>query len=204
MIGSAWKYIAGSPDHEDLVMIEESLNNLAINNNEQIIINNQLQDRINNLTTISNMLANTIQNDNRFSNEIASNLQNQVRLIKEEIGNIKFAIQWAKINVINTLLLNKFELIEINKIFQRNNISSFSVEEMLEFVDVSVLQNKTTIIYMIKIPELEPCNYENLVIKPVIKNQSVVHLDINEIFKSNNKILALPKNCKASNLIKNV
>jgi len=48
MIGSAWKYIAGSPDHEDLVMIEESLNNLATKNNEQIIINNQLQDRINN------------------------------------------------------------------------------------------------------------------------------------------------------------
>jgi len=55
---------------------------------------------------------------------------------------------------------------------------------------------------MIKIPELEPCNYENLLIKPVIKNQSVIHLDINEIFVSNNKILTLPKNCKASNLIK--
>jgi len=58
---------------------------------DQIIINNQLQDKIKNLTTISNMLENTIQKENHFSNDIALSLQNQVRVIKEEKGNVKFA-----------------------------------------------------------------------------------------------------------------
>lgn len=94
------------------------------------------------------MLTNSIKKNNNFNNEIATSLQNQVRLIKEEIVNIKYAIQWAKINVINTLLLNEFELNEVNKIFQKNNNTSLSIEEMQEFVDVSVLHNKTAIIYI--------------------------------------------------------
>jgi len=66
---------------------------------------------------------------------------------------------------------------------------------MLEFVDVSVLHNKTSIIYMVTIPELEPANYGNLYVKPKI------HLEINENCVSNNVILALPRDCKNSNQI---
>lgn len=53
------------------------------------------------------MLANSIKREGFFNNEIATSLQNQVRLMKEEKVNIKFAIQWAKLNIINTLLLNE-------------------------------------------------------------------------------------------------
>lgn len=201
-IGSAWKFVAGNPDHDDLTMIENNLNSLITNNNDQVIVNKQLQSRINNLTTISNMLTNSIKKDNNFNNEIATSLQNQVRLIKEEIVNIKYAIQWAKINVINTLLLNEFELNEVNKIFQKNNITSLSIEEMLEFVDVSVLHNKTAIIYIIKIPELDPTTYQDMLIKPVIKNNSIVHLETNEIFIAQKEIINVPKNCKISNYLK--
>lgn len=111
--------MAGNPNHDELTMIENNLNSLITNNNDQVIVNKQLQSRINNLTTISNMLTNSIKKDNNFNNKIATSLQNQVRLIKEEIVNIKYTIQWAKINVINTLLLNEFELNEVNKIFQK-------------------------------------------------------------------------------------
>jgi len=111
--------VAGNPNHDELTMIENNLNSLITNNNDQVIVNKQLQSRINNLTTISNMLTNSIKKDNNFNNKIATSLQNQVRLIKEEIVNIKYTIQWAKINVINTLLLNEFELNEVNKIFQK-------------------------------------------------------------------------------------
>lgn len=201
-IGSAWKFLAGNPDHDDLTMIENNLNSLITNNNDQVIVNKQLQSRINNLTTISDMLTNTIKRDNTFNNDITTSLQNQVRLIKEEIVNIKYAIQWAKINIINTLLLNEFEINEVHKIFQKNNVTSLSVEEMLEFVDVSVLHNKTAIIYIIKIPELDPTTYQDMLIKPVIKNNSIVHLETNEIFVAGNEIINVPKNCKVSNYLK--
>lgn len=201
-IGSAWKYIAGNPDHADLVMIENNLNDLISNNNDQIIINNELQNRINNLTKVSNMLANSIKRDDSFNNEIATSLQNQVRLMKEEIVNVKYAIQWAKLNIINTLLLNEIEIAEVRNIFHKGNLTFLSVEEMLEFVDVSVLHNKTSIIYIVKIPELETTTYKNLLIKPVIKNHSIVQLESNEIFQHKEQMFKIPTNCKLANNLK--
>jgi len=53
-----------------------------------------------------------------LSDELAISFQNQVRLIKEEVVNIKYAIQWAKLNMINTFLLSEKEINEINN--QRN------------------------------------------------------------------------------------
>lgn len=41
-LGSAWKFLAGNPDANDLRIINSSINNLIINNNEQIKINREL------------------------------------------------------------------------------------------------------------------------------------------------------------------
>lgn len=201
-IGSAWKYVAGNPDNDDLAMTENNINNLITNNNEQIIINQQLQTRINSLTTVSNMLKNSIRKDSSFNNEIATSLQNQVRLLKEELINVKYAMQWARLNIINTLLLSDTELAEVHETFKRGNITSLSVEEMLELVDVSVLHNKTTIAYIIKIPELEPITYQNILVKPVLRNNSIIHLEANEIFLYKDILLKTPENCKLSKNIK--
>lgn len=73
---------------------------------------------------------------------------------------------------------------------------------MLEFVDVSVLHSKTAIIYIIKIPELDPTTYQDMLIKPVIKNNSIIHLETNEIFIAQKEIINVPKNCKISNYFK--
>lgn len=60
----------GNPDHDDLIMIENNLNNLVVNNKNQVIINKQFQYRINSLTKISNMLTNSIKKDNNFNDDI--------------------------------------------------------------------------------------------------------------------------------------
>jgi len=53
-----------------------------------------------------------------LSDELAISFQNLVRLIKEDVVNIKYAIQWAKLNMINTFLLSEKEINVINN--QRN------------------------------------------------------------------------------------
>lgn len=40
---------------------------------------------------------------------------------------------------------------------------------MLEFSDVSILHNKTTLLYVVKIPNLEETECQNYLIKPIIK-----------------------------------
>jgi len=187
ILGTAWKFVAGSPDHDDLVLITDSLDKLTTNNNKQVIINRQLEDRLNKLTKISNDIANTIKRDSLLSNELAISFQNQVRLIKEEVVNIKYAIQWAKLNMINTFLLSENEINIINNQFKNGHMPPLTTEEMLEFSDVSILHNGTTLIYLIKIPNLETTTFQNYVIKPIIKSNNIVNLPASEIFENKNK-----------------
>jgi len=60
------------------------------------------------------MLKNSIRKDSSFNNEIATSLQNQVRLLKEKLINVKYAMQWARLNIKNTLLLSDTELDEVH------------------------------------------------------------------------------------------
>lgn len=107
IIGKAWKYIAGNPDHDDLETINESLNNLVSNNNEQVVINRIFNDRLSNLTALANEFVNYIRKDNFLITDVIINIQTRIRLIKDEITNIKYALQWAQNNVINSVLLDK-------------------------------------------------------------------------------------------------
>jgi len=122
LIGTAWKYVAGSPDHDDLVALTDGINDLTDNNNRQVIINRQLENRMNLLTDVTTKIQNSIRKDSTLKDELAIRLQNQIRLVKEEIVNIKFAIQWARLGVMNTFLLNEFELKEIDSLLKINNM----------------------------------------------------------------------------------
>jgi len=66
----------------------------------QVLINNQFQERLNQIIKFINSLSNSIRKDSYINTEIPFNLQNQIRIAKEEIINVKYAIQWAKLNVI--------------------------------------------------------------------------------------------------------
>lgn len=57
-IDSAWKWLAGSPDHDDVVTLREKTNNVLSNNNQQVVINNLFENKINNITRIINQVNN--------------------------------------------------------------------------------------------------------------------------------------------------
>ena len=88
ILGTAWKYLAGSPDHDDINIINTNVDQLTANNNTQIFINNALNNRINKLTKITNDILNITKKDNAIDNGIELSLQSKIRMIKEEIINI--------------------------------------------------------------------------------------------------------------------
>jgi len=51
----------------------------------------------------------------------------------------------------NTLVLNEDELIEIERIFKGNNMLLLSMKEAMAFSEVSILHNKTTHLYIVKV-----------------------------------------------------
>ena len=93
ILETACKHLAGSPDHDlDL---------------DIITLNNAFNNRMNKLTKITNDILNIIKKDNAFDNRIALSLQSKITITKEEIINIKYAIQWARLGIVNSVILDK-------------------------------------------------------------------------------------------------
>lgn len=86
------------------------MNSSNRNKTRQTFINNKLHTQINKLIDTSNVLTNQVKKNNNIKMEVILNLQTKLRLIKEEIINIKQVLQYAKINILNIILLNKQEM----------------------------------------------------------------------------------------------
>lgn len=201
-LGKIWKLIAGSPDHDDAEIIFRTLEEMTSNNNQQVIINTNFANQLNNITKLINEFSNTIKKDDTVINENIEILRNKIRLAKEAIINVKYAIQWAKLNVINSFLLNKKEMtMTINKL-KEENMPFNNIEEALELASINILSNDTNLLYVIKIPITNSILYNNIIVKPVIRNDSIINLDFEQMFISKNEIYAINSNCKSYNKIK--
>lgn len=152
VIDTTCKYSAGTPDHDDFEMFEFNMNELNKSNNKQVIINQIVNDRLNNVTKLINEMSNAIGKYNYLNNEIALTLQNRVRLIKEQLININYAIQWAKSGIINSIILNKLEIRLALEKLQDEKMPFASIEEAVEYAKVIVIYNSSIILYIIKIP----------------------------------------------------
>lgn len=201
-LGKIWKIIAGSPDHDDAEYIYKTLDELTDNNNKQVIINTDFSNQLNNITKLINTFSNSIRKDNFILNENIEILSNKIRLAKEGIINVKHAIQWAKYNIINSYLLNKKEMNFVINQLKKENMPFNNIEEALELSNINVLSNNTNILYIIKIPITSEILYKKLIVKPIIKNNTIINLNFTEIFLNENETYAIKENCKIYNKIK--
>lgn len=128
-IGSAWKWVAGNPDHDDFELIKNKMNNVLENNNKQVIINQLQNERINNITKITNDILTAMKNDNVINYKILLNLQYKIKLAKEELINIGYAIHWAKSGIINSVMLAKSEIELATDTLDRENLPYANPEE---------------------------------------------------------------------------
>uniref|UniRef100_A0A034WGH6 Retrovirus-related Env polyprotein from transposon gypsy n=1 Tax=Bactrocera dorsalis TaxID=27457 RepID=A0A034WGH6_BACDO len=195
-LGTAWKFIAGSPDHEDLDVITKNLNEINNNNNKQVLINNIFNEKINNISMIVNNLLNNIRKDTYIENETIINLQNRIRLIKEELINIKYAIQWAKKDILNTLLLNKNEIEIALENLENDEIPFKNAEEALEISNINVISQNMTIFYMVKIPLTIKENFQKIIIRPVVKqNKIIINVKFDKILKGTKDTYGIKEEC---------
>lgn len=202
ILGTIWKQIAGSPDHDDAELIYKTLDQLTSNNNRQMVINTAFSNQLNNITKFINKISNAISKNEMILEETIEILRNKIRLVKEDIINIKYAIQWSNHNIINSIILDKKEMqMAIDKLNEDEIVFS-NIEEALEVAKVTIFTNKNNLLYVIKIPLTSKILYKNVIIRPIIKNNSIINLNFNEIFTSENETYALKSNCKTYNKMK--
>ena len=200
-IGTAWKWIAGNPDHEDFEIIKDKINNVLKNNNKQVIINQLHNDRINNLTDITNKILQTIKKDDNFNDRIALSIQYKLKLIKEELINIRYAIHWAKSGIISSMILTKSEVKLATDILENEKLPYSTPEEALDFAEVKIITSQFCLFYIVYIPLTTDEMFEKLLLKPIKRHHVINSITSNEILRNNENMFGIVKDCKSFNYL---
>lgn len=196
-IGSAWKWIAGNPDHDDYIIMSDKIEDIVLNNNNQVVINKAHNDRINTLTNVTNEIINMIRKDKSFEIELVLGLQYKLKLVKEEIINTIYAIELAKSNTISSNILSKTEVKLLLDNIDKDNIPYSNVEDALKFADVKIAQNQTRLAYIVNIPKTEPIIFQRIMLKPIKQPNNIINkIEYDNILKSNEIIYGVTQNCK--------
>ena len=138
ILGTAWKWIAGTPDHEDHKIIVDKMNDLLTNNERQRIINKDTIERINILTNTTNLILKTVQSLKEVQKTVEESIQNKLNIIKEEVTNIEYALQWAKIGIINSFILSEKEINEAKEFLDLEKFPYNNLEEALGFATIKI------------------------------------------------------------------
>lgn len=138
-IGKIWKWISGSPDHDDAVLIDNKLSELITSNNRQFVTNTEIFNAIKRLSESLHEIENDAQL--RLARE-------RNKLIVIELQNIVQTIALAKTGTLNPAILN---LEDIKEITQHEH-GSMTITDLMDASEFKILQNEEVIVVFIKYP----------------------------------------------------
>ena len=193
-IGTVWKWISGSPDNSDLEILNNRMNDVLTNNNNQVITNRLIINKINEISNVTNNILGQIHSEHTDKIEIVFNLMSQLKILKEDLININYAIHWAKAGISNSILFGKQEIATLEKHMDYSFRINF--EELLQFSDIKIVTNSSLILYIVKIPVIDSEVCKSILIKPIKQNQNVIReISFDNVIACNNEIYGIIKNC---------
>lgn len=177
-LGRAWKYISGSPDAEDLKIINSTFNKLINENSKQININSILEMRIRNVTNTFNSL---IDNEQNLEYELSQtldilNLIFKIDQLAHYLEIIEEAVTLARRSIPSSRIIHLEELEFIQHTLSENGFAFSSVDDLLNIASAYVMLDTDVLVYVLKIPRIKDTHYTFSVIEPVIKNNYRIHL----------------------------
>lgn len=176
LIGSAWKWIGGSPDAHDLQIINLTMNNLIDSNNMQFQINEQLGNRIKAITDEIKVLAKSKQDNEYLFNEFDLLVAIiNIDTINNIIEGIQDAIVLSKASVTSNKLLTTQEITLIQKILENQGVKLDMPEEAINYVTPKIAVNPKTLLYILKVPELQKEESKIMQVVALNHNNSVIN-----------------------------
>lgn len=206
-LGTVVKYIAGNPDQEDLQIIQQSIGALQTRDNEltnnqmkQIKINDNFQNRINNVTNtlrkISSQISlinNTLRQDNIVEH---MNLIFSTDSLIHALEDIEEQVEFSRQNVLSKNILSLEEKIYIFQKLMQQDLKLEFIDEIFLFSSGSITISKDNVVILVKIPILDDNLYELLELQTVNINQTKINTDIQWVAKHQNRIIPQRKKCK--------
>lgn len=172
-VGTVWKFIAGSPDADDLKLINSSMNNLIYNNNKQVKINKEMTLQLKETVFKTKEAIELFKSKSSelYSINILFNLKN----LNKKIENIIDTIMLAKLGILNEKILTKNELEMFKKDLERENVTVHSLSEVIAYAKSSIATNHREIVLFIKMPKLDPRVFRKIHVYPIFYRQRQVH-----------------------------
>lgn len=197
-IGTAWKWIAGSPDAEDLRIINNTLNSLITQNNKQILINHDISSRIQEVTQITNEVLNLeaqrLFNHSKELNQLM--LLSNIDSLQNQIETLEEAILMAKHGIPSSKILTMRDFNKIVTFLEKQDIYIASFEELLSKSTAQVTLNSTHIAYILKVPQFSKEEYDYDYIDSIIRNDRRILLTQNYIIKNDSHIFEIKNSCR--------
>lgn len=189
-LGSGWKWLAGTPDAEDLRIINNTMNQLIDANNQQVHINQQIDRRIQMITaTVNRAIMNSTINNKVILTEIDMLTTivtiDTVNTILEEIQE---AIVRTKVNLPSNKILTLTEIIRIKDLLVNQGIKITLPDEALQFVTPKIAINGETLLYILQVPKLEKETSSTLRIIPLVINNTVIRDHPLYLIRNNQKL----------------
>lgn len=190
-LGRAWKYVSGSPDADDLKIINSTMNTLIDQNNKQIKINSVVQRRLRNATETVNSLINY---HSSFQNRTIEGFEsvNLIFSLDELISQLEIieeAITLARRNIPSSRIISPDEIVIAQDFLKNSGLGSNLIDNILDISSAYVLFNRNEIIYTLKVPRVKDVEYQLSYIEPVITNNHRIHLSMKYYLKGPSSFL---------------
>lgn len=189
-IGTGIKLITGNLDDSDLIQINKDINELRRTtnriireNNVQVELNKQLQERINKIIKVVNEQQEVITkqiilsrqeflnkqslNQNFTALRQAFKVSHHLEIMKTHFDTIFETIQLARLNIISKNFLEPQELKFVIDRLEEQNITLLNVDQAYEFLGIRALYDKSKIYFIILVPQIEPKTFNNLLLEPL-------------------------------------
>lgn len=175
-LGRAWKWIAGSPDADDLRLINTTTNELINQNNRQFQVNNVINTRIREMTTTINELitGQSITNQIILEEIDALTLILYMDTINDILEEIQDTIIRARISLASGKLLTLKEIFLMDSLLQNQGFKLEFPEEALNYATPKIAVKNDLLLYILEIPEIDTKSAEIIEIIPLIVNYRVL------------------------------
>lgn len=186
-LGTALKYIAGTPDHGDFERITNTAEQLITSQDRQFTINTEVQKEINSLTIMVNKILKSEKQREIDTGNLYDILLARNRAVIMELENLITSITFAKIGVLNSIILNNNE---INVVIKNEHFTNLSVADVMSVSKIKIVQYNNIIYFLIRYP-IPKFRCKKIIIFPVAHGHKILHLHDSTIAVCQNHTLAV-------------
>lgn len=200
-IGTLFKWIAGTPDAEDLRIINSTMNKIINENNNQVFINHAINGRIFQISQLTNELI-QLDHKSQQQHDIEINLLtiiSNIDAIQQQLENLEDAILLAKHGIMSSRIISIKDYIKIKGFLEGHQMKVSSYEDLLSKATTQIAMNTTHIVFIMKIPQLSLETYDFEFIDSLIQNQKRISLGSHFILKNETHVFETKEKCTKDN-----